>query len=79
MKPQRLDKIERSSVETQAAFSIPHGFSNPAFTQAVRIPAAHDLIVIGLQFVDAERPIWSEHPTLRGMFTLCMACMPCTA
>ena len=60
-------------------FLDPRLHSNPAFSEALRIPAGHDLIVIGLQFVDAERAMWSEHPTLRGMFTLCMACMPCTA
>jgi enamine deaminase RidA (YjgF/YER057c/UK114 family) len=46
-RPQRRNKIAIIAPWTQSAVSIPH--SNPAFTQAVRIPAGHDLIVIGGQ------------------------------
>jgi hypothetical protein len=47
VKPQRLTKIERISPRTRSVISVLH--SNPAFTQAVRITAGHDLIVIGSQ------------------------------
>ena len=32
-----------------------------------------------VKVVNAGLPYGHQHPTLRGMFALCMACMPCTA
>jgi enamine deaminase RidA (YjgF/YER057c/UK114 family) len=49
VKLQRLGKIERISPWTQSVISIPQSFTATLFTQAVRIPAGHDLIVIGGQ------------------------------